>query len=1269
MSLISETKNSLQLQRRFVPEGVDPYSLVEWTKKDAVIKNYKTGNISFEQKDVEVPVFWKDNSINVLAEKYFWGEQNTDERETSLKQVVDRIVDTFAEASIQYGYLDEENAIIFSNELKYALITQKFAFNSPVWFNIGVQKYKSGAEVPKQISACFILSVEDNIQSILNWYKEEGIIFKGGSGSGVNLSVLRGSNETLSGKGKASGPVSFMRGADSSAGTIKSGGKCLAPWTKVYTIEKGAVAVEDLAELGTDFTVLSYSPQKQCFVSNKAKAFKSGKKPLLNLITDNGEFDITPDHPVRLTNGEYIKAADLNSSMTICGLSIDCYNDIENKVYNFIKIQDIGNGELFDVFDVEVDDNSPDDRSILDGHNFVIWSNNATDYNVGSGIVVHNTRRAAKMVILDGDHPDIEDFIWCKALEERKARVLRDAGYDMNLDGKDSFSIQYQNANNSVRLTDEFMRAVEEDDNWNLLSRKDGSITKTVKARELLRQIAEAAWECADPGVQFDTTINKWHTAPNAGRINASNPCFTSDTLIAVTDQRRAVPIKDLVGQDTEVFTGNLEGKVDMGIMRNIRLTRQNADVYKVTLSDGSYFRATDDHRIMLISGIYTHVKDLYHEDILMPFASTLTADGLCHTISGADWDISNLRVISVDFDGQEDVYDGEVPGHNNFVVITKENHDTGVLTGFVSHNCSEYMHLDNSSCNLASLNILNFLNDDNTFDIETFAHITSLVFLAQDIGICFADYPTETIGDNTRKFREIGIGHANVGAALMAMGVAYDSDLGRDFAASVTSLLTAVSYATSADIAKIVGPFDGYSINKDAIQKVLKMHLDEAIKADEKNIELANSHVALQVDINKGIHAKAIEYWKYANNECSVSGVRNSQASVLAPTGTIGILMGCDATGIEPSLGLMTTKKLVGGGTMQFTAQEIPRGLKSLGYSEDQIVDISTYLDKNMGNIIGAPYLNEEDTKVFQTSMGENVISPQGHIDMMSAVQPFLSGAISKTVNLPEETTIDNIYDTIVYAWQKGIKALAVYRDNCKVAQPLSVSKKELTPIEDSKSAPLPPRRRRMPRRRKSDTTAFRVADCEGYMTVGLYEDGSPGELFINISKQGSTLSGILDNFGIVFSLGLQHGVPLVTFIRKHINQRFEPSGMTNDPDIPLTSSLIDYIVRRLALDYLPYEDREAYGIFTTAERKLQVRDDYSANVINLDEEENLEDTETGYGDIHYATHSLEQPVDSPPQVHKDILYNLCYECGNPMQKAGACYVCPACGSTSGCS
>lgn len=942
---------SLQAGRFFTPPKSKAYDQLTWSKQDSIIKNPASGKAVFEQLGVEFPDGWSLNAVNIVAQKYFSGTPGTDGREGSLRQLIDRVVDTTVRQGIQEGYFETETeAEDFREELKYVLATQRAAFNSPVWFNIGV------VERAQQASACFILGVEDTMQSILNWYTEEGMIFKGGSGAGLNLSNIRSSAEGLSKSGgKASGPVSFMRGADASAGSIASGGK---------------------------------------------------------------------------------------------------------------------------------------------------------------------TRRAAKMVILNIDHPDIEQFIWCKAIEERKSRVLQANGFDMSLNGKDAFSVQYQNANNSVRVTDDFMKAVVNDQDWDLKAVTTGKVVKTVKARELFRQFAEAAWECADPGMQFDTTINKWHTSPKAGRINGSNPC-------------------------------------------------------------------------------------------------------------------------------------------------------------------SEYMHLDNSACNLASINLLKYLRADNTFDIEAFRHTVELIFTAQEILVGYSEYPTERITKNAKAYRELGIGYANLGAMLMAQGLPYDSAEGRAQAAAITALLTGHSYATSAKIAKRVGPFAGFRKDREGMLHVLRKHREEVSKIDASLVseELLNA---------------AATAWDTAVELGEVYGVRNSQASVLAPTGTIGLMMDCDTTGIEPDFSLVKHKNLVGGGSMAIVNQTVPRALKTLGYTKAQADDIVDYIFEH-NTVVDAPHLSKEHYDVFACAVGDNAIHYLGHVKMMSAVQPFLSGAISKTVNMPEEATVEEVERLHIDAWNMGLKAIAIYRDNCKVAQPLSGKKKEkkedapvavaaavVTPVAAAEAVTdrivvKGAVRRELPRRRNGRTYEFKLADLKGFFTVSQFEDGTPGELFINVSKQGSTLSGLMDSFAISVSHGLQYGVPLKSYVKTLMSSSFAPSGITDDPDVRTASSITDYIFRRLALDFLSFDDRLELGLASLEDmpddqQAMFLTDDQSTEgqLVTAEKAQQAEPTAVVVAQATPAPQVTAAMLagDAKPAPKQDnSTAPLCYNCGNQTQRAGSCYVCTSCGSTTGCS
>ena len=930
------TGKGITINRVYTVPGVHPYDQVTWEFRDVVQTNWQTGETIFEQRGAEFPEFWSINASTIVTTKYFRGAVGTSEREYSLRQLINRVVLTYTQAGRDHGYFaTEEDATIFEHELTYMLLNQVFAFNSPVWFNVGTKS-------PQQVSACFILSVDDSMDSILNWYREEGMIFKGGSGAGLNLSRIRSSKELLKNSGgSASGPVSFMRGADASAGTIKSGGA---------------------------------------------------------------------------------------------------------------------------------------------------------------------TRRAAKMVVLDVDHPDIEEFIETKAHEEKKIRVLRDAGFNMELGGKDINSVQYQNANNSVRVNAEFMQAVENGGKFGLRARTSGEVVEEVDARELFAKIADAAWECADPGIQYDDIINDWHTTPESGRINASNPC-------------------------------------------------------------------------------------------------------------------------------------------------------------------SEYMHLDNSSCNLASLNLLKFLNPDGTFDTDKFTKATELIFTAMDISICFADFPTEKIGETTRAFRQLGIGYANLGALLMAIGVAYDSEEGFALAGAITSLMTGASYRRSAELAGVVGPYEGFEKNKDGHIRIMNKH------------EAANGQVRGVSAIDAQVHEAATEQWALNTLIGSENGWRNSQASLLAPTGTIGFMMDCDTTGIEPDFSLVKYKKLSTGGSMQIVNQTIPFALHRLGYSQETIEAIVDHISTN-GHVVDAPGLKQEHYSIFDTAIGIRAIEPMGHVRMMAAVQPFLSGAISKTVNMPETATREEIADVYFQGWKVGLKALAIYRDNCKVGQPLSDGKAKTE--TKTQAAPVAatgmshPTRKRLPKSRPSSTTSFTVGGAEGYMTAGSYPDGGLGEVFLKLGKQGSTLAGVMDAFSIAVSIGLQYGVPLETYVQKFTNVSFEPAGLTDDPDVRMAKSLMDYIFRRLALDYLPYETRAYMGIQTSAERSaaLDVDTSYGSVAPSIDLEDSVE------LEVAPAPAAAPQSIEitEKREVHSsaelfELLQGtesdapLCFNCGIKMRPSGSCHVCEGCGSTSGCS
>jgi ribonucleoside-diphosphate reductase alpha chain len=943
------TGQGVMVERRYTEPGVHPFDQVEWETRDAVIGDPE--NPAFEQRGVEFPKSWSQNATNIVAQKYFRGRIDSDERESSVKQMIGRVAGTIAGWGRELGYFaTEEDGDAFEAELTHILLHQEAAFNSPVWFNVGFE------EKP-QCSACFILSVQDTMESILDWNTREGMIFRGGSGSGINLSNIRSSKEYLSKGGLASGPVSFMRGADSWAGTIKSGGK---------------------------------------------------------------------------------------------------------------------------------------------------------------------TRRAAKMVVLDVDHPDIVDFVWCKAREEEKAAALRDAGFDMSIDGDGFTSIQYQNANNSVRVNDEFMHAVEAGSEWQTKARVTGEPVDTYDARDLMRQIADAAWRCADPGVQYDTTINDWHTCPNSGRINASNPC-------------------------------------------------------------------------------------------------------------------------------------------------------------------SEYMHVDDSACNLASINLMRFRREDGSFDTERFEHVVDVVILAQEIVVGPSSYPTEQIGENARAFRQLGLGYANLGALLMADGLPYDSDEGRAQAAAITALMTGRAYRKSAEVAEAMGPYDRYAENREAHNHVMEKHR-------AASYEISDSECR-----DEALLAAARRSWDEAVALGLMHGYRNAQATVLAPTGTISFLMDCDTTGVEPDFSLVKFKELVGGGQMTIVNKTVPLALETLGYSEAEIDQIGAYIQEH-GTIIGAPGLKDEHLPVFDVAVGERAISHMGHIEMMGAVQPFISGAISKTVNMPAETTVEDIADAYVQAWKLGVKALAIYRDGSKTAQALrtDAQKGKDEPAAEEDAAPKPARRK-MPKERQSITHKFSIAGHEGYITAGMYEDGSVGEIFLtDIGKEGSTLRGMMNAFATSVSISLQYGVPLETLVRKFSYMRFDPEGATGNPEIPFAKSMPDYIMRWLASRFLDVDCQEELGIMTPevrarkAAQEALMRGDTAAPVIDSEPANGSGNGHSNGGGNGAANGGNGAPkakapgngggakpaaaalTDEPPVIPAKLqgldLGPACGQCGGMMQRTGSCYTCSSCGNNTGC-
>src|SRR5215472_6609690 len=913
----SKTKG-LRFGRFFTPPGSHAYDLVEWERRTAAITGEK-GQVIFEQKDVEVPRSWSQLAINVVAQKYFRGSPGTPERETSVRQIIDRVVDTLRKWGKEGGYFatdhGSEDAGNWAEELRYLLVTQHASFNSPVWFNIGVPGRA------QQASACFINSVDDTMESILDLVKVEGMLFKFGSGTGTNLSVLRSSKEKLAGGGTASGPVSFMRGYDSFAGSIKSGG---------------------------------------------------------------------------------------------------------------------------------------------------------------------TTRRAAKMVILNADHPDILEFVNCKAEEEKKAWALIEAGYEagFNVPGGAYDSVQFQNANHSVRVTDEFMRAVEGDGEWTVRAVTDGRPLGTHRARDIWKAMAEAAWVCGDPGVQFDTTIQDWNCVPRTGRINATNPC-------------------------------------------------------------------------------------------------------------------------------------------------------------------AEFVFVDDTACNLLQLNLMKFQDDKGHFNVERFERAVDICFTAQEILVSNASYPTPAIAHNSELLRPLGLGYANLGALIMSMGLAYDSDEGRRYASGITAIMTGRAYAQSARMAEVKGPFAEFEKNRWPMLGVMKKHRDAAY--------------GLPLDgETEAVVRAARRSWDESVRLGEQFGYRNAQATVIAPTGTTGLVLDCDTTGIEPDLALVKYKKLVGGGLFKIVNNTVPQALRRLGYTERQVTDVVEHIDER-DTIEGAPHLQDQHLKVFDCAFkpvsGVRSIAPMGHVRMMAAVQPFVSGSQSKTVNMPHEATVDDIATTYMESWKLGLKCIAIYRDGCKRSQPLSTSRddngtRQGTAAESATE--VRPIRRRLPDERRSLTHKFDVQGHEGYVTVGLYDDGTPGEIFLTMAKEGSTISGLMDAFALQTSMALQYGVPLRSMVNKFSHVRFEPSGFTKNPEIPIAKSIIDYIFRWLASRFLDPEDQEAVGI---------LRRDLAPT-------------------LEQAPTPAAQPKAAPKPAHNGqasttqkltFVVNAdspaCSECGAITVRNGACYKCMNCGATTGCS
>ncbi|HYS05329.1 MAG TPA: LAGLIDADG family homing endonuclease [Candidatus Dormibacteraeota bacterium] len=1285
---LRKAAEGLTIERYFTRPGVDPFDEVEWDIRPAVIGSEK-GEIVFEQKDVEVPKFWSQTATNVVASKYFRGTLGTPERERSVKQLIGRVVRTIGGWGRAQGYFNTEaDAQTFEAELKHLLVYQKMSFNSPVWFNVGIE--------PKpQCSACFINSVEDTMDSILSLAKTEGMLFKYGSGTGSNLSPIRSSKELLAGGGTASGPVSFMKGYDAFAGVIKSGGK---------------------------------------------------------------------------------------------------------------------------------------------------------------------TRRAAKMVILNIGHPDIVEFIKCKQEEEKKAWALIDAGYSSALDGPAYSSVFFQNSNNSVRVTDDFMKAIENGADWDTKRVLGGQPFETFKARDLMKMISEAAWACGDPGMQFDTTINDWHPCPDSGRINASNPCVTGDTRVAT--EEGLVPIKDLVGRKmvrivteygelapvTEIFRtgvketfllktkhgftlkvtkdhpisttnrgdvpagelnegdqlilvpghfgkGHLPSKmaefigmtvgdvcksgdqgqifltlghaeqhileeyVDYlnsvkpdrkieGVTRTdtgVRLATSATEITSVVsqyavLDQGSArkafldaaFRLDRESSASLLRGLFTTDGTVgFTEDKNAYVSLDSTSLGLlqqvqqillCFGIKGKIYEnrrngkttaempdvqeMHSLRIsrnsrilferwigfhpgsdkasrlrdlnasVAAYWDPPSDGFESLTPLGSEEVFDLMEPRDHHfVAGGILVHNCSEYMFLDDTACNLASLNLIKLCNDQGELDVEAYRKAIDTTILAQEIVVDNASYPTQRIADNSHSFRPLGLGYANVGALLMSRGLAYDSDTGRDYAAAITAVLTGEAYAESARIAEVMGPFNGYEKNREPFLSVIKKHGSHVAKID-------SAHVPLD------LYNAARECWDEAYELAAKNGIRNAQATVIAPTGTIAFMMDCDTTGIEPDIALIKYKKLVGGGMLKIVNQTVPRALKRLGYSEQHVKEIMEYVDENE-TIEGAPHLKDQHLPVFDCAFrplrGSRSIQYMGHIRMMGAVQPFISGAISKTVNVPSDVTVEEIAEAYLQSWRLGLKAVAIYRDGCKRSQPLSTSKDQTkVKVEAAPGVGIvvegQPRavRRRLPDERRAITHKFSIAGHDGYVTVGMYEDGQPGEIFLVMAKEGSVVSGLMDCFATAVSMALQYGVPLQVLVDKFSHVRFEPSGFTNNPEIPIAKSIVDYIFRWLASKFLAKDQQRAIGVHVKEDAESPAGPASTAGEptrpggpMPISLVPGPATTTTGRGpsgpsSVGAAVSDPARPMfafrpdeDAPP----------CPDCGSIMVRNAACYKCLNCGATSGCS
>lgn len=1643
MQPTSETSEAgLKFGRHFSQEGVPPVDAIPWATAYAAIKDDK-GRVIFEQQDVRVPASYSQIATNVVVSKFFYGDKDKPgERETGVDQLVDRVADTIAHHGFVEGYFGDyyRNRDVFRDELKSLLLGQHSAFNSPVWFNVGLSRaygvvggndnYQYEPLLKKAIkvsdsyerpqgSACFIQSVDDTMEAIMELAGNEARLFKYGSGTGTDLSTLRSSREKLSGGGRPSGPVSFMRVFDSVAGVVKSGGKCLAPYQPVFTAG-GVKSAKELAEAGEDFTVLSFSCRQKRVAAKTARAWQSGEKEVWALTTDKGEFHLSADHPFMLRTGEFVELEDLKPGMSlmasktyphpmgyvtvglqdgkggrdllhrmvardVMGLDIEDkivhhgkagklnsepgnislidsqsehaarHNNelvaagthvFQNRVFNHageangmhasspfwkdeskvnaykekqgtilkdsgravdmqaaarrVKMLNTGYSlinigqsiETFEeyvaarkavgrrcpsvpgqlkkferefgsyaafydelrrgnhevvairrlgvmpVYDIEVDDPSPDTGEQWDEHNFALMPVGQVG-ECGTCLYVHNTRRAAKMQTLKVWHPDIMDFINCKSNEEKKARALIAQGYDPNFNGEAYSSVCFQNANLSIRVTDKFLAAVEADDDWSTVAVTDGRVVETMPAATIMKAICDGTWFCGDPGLQFEDTINDWHTCPNTAPINASNPCFTGDTLVDTSEGR--IPIARLAemasfGAELPMaFAFDLvSGQPVLRQINRAWMTKRVKSLATVTTDKGLSFTCTPDHKFLTYDGRYVPASELTAGTRLRKINRHVYADGRAKLIlpgkSNAAWQhrwmweqangpipvgmevhhsnddksddrLKNFELLpsgehqSIHFAGDRNprymdrdvdlivatyealesrmgripssaswnrhvqangltgrlpqfsgnarkhngqtwgefvewivdqqaavndkvasvtlveadepvpVYDLEVEGTHNFAVACVAS-----THSIVVHNCSEYMFIDDSACNLSSINLMKFRREDGTFDAAGFRAACRIMFIGQEILVGLCSYPTAKIAENSYKFRPLGLGYANLGGLLMSIGLPYDSDEARDLAGAITANMQAAAWEASAEMAAVVGAFEGHAANKEPMARVLEKHMAAA----------ADSRFRSPSPAVTDLWNEAIDTFLRADALGRQHGYRNSQMTVLAPTGTIAFMMDCDTTGIEPDIALVKYKSLAGGGMLKIVNQLVPLSLRTLGYDERSIEGIVAYVEKN-DTIEGAPGLKDEHLPVFDCAFpppqGGRSIAWGGHVKMMAAAQRFISGAISKTVNVPNEATVDDIKGAYLLAWKLGLKAIAIYRDGSKGSQPVTTKKVEehvdvndpawraarFTRIDDLMATvsaiagvAMPPenlvtdewldaatarlrelsknfvagmgvrpKRIKMPIKRKSETRTIKVGQTKCYVTVGFYEDGQVGEIFIG-TDQGSTVGGFADAVAQAISIALQYGVPFETFVEKYSHSKFEPSGITNHPeDVPFATSLLDGIMRILACDYVPGFREAQRG------KNLEMLP-YAPPPAAID---------LPFAELPKA-HVVDLNVKAgvwgpaPAEVTRAVLVPSatkgappCDNCGAITVRCGTCYRCANCGQSMGCS